>query len=80
MSGLMALKECARRTARHARGLASGATDSLCAVLVTTNAPCVDGGSLQHGRCPEVSCGADRRVTKPVLKADGKLRTAFRLY
>jgi hypothetical protein len=27
--------------------------------------------------CPEVSCGADRRVTKPEPKADGMHRTAF---
>lgn len=33
--------------------------------------------SLQHRRCPGVNCGAGRRVTKPVLKADGILRTAL---
>jgi hypothetical protein len=27
-----------------------------------------------------VRCGADRRVTKTVLKADGTYRTAFRLH
>lgn len=37
-------------------------------------------GSLQHGRCPEVNCGAGRRVTKPVLRADGKHLTAFLIY
>lgn len=54
----------------------SGASDSS-GIEFPLSAP--EEKSLQHGHCPEVKCGADRRVTKPVLKTNGKCRTTVRI-